>query len=86
MMLVIEKAPHCHSRMMGSLLAQIHNWGQAATWMVVAGKSSVRVLREGPKPAHVQLQQTCGADVRRRTIAFGSCCYIPLGSSRGCFE
>ena len=34
----------------------------------------------------MQWQQTCGVDVRRRTIASDSCCCSLFGGSRSCSE
>lgn len=70
--------------MKGSLAALTRTEDQAAAWTAVAGMRSERVLWEGQRQAHVQWQQTCGADVRRRTIASGSCCYSPVACSRSC--
>lgn len=86
-MLVAVRERHFHSRRTkGSLAALTHTEDQAVTLMAVAGMRSGRVLWVGQRQAHVQWQQTCGADVRRRTIASGSCCCSPVAGSRSCSE
>ena len=86
MMPVAVMARRCRNHMKGSPEVRTHIGDQAAALTAAVGSlSSETILREGPRQAHVQWQQTCGVGVRRRTIASGSCC-SPLGGSRSCSE
>lgn len=72
--------------MKGSLKGLIRTEGQVAAWKIVVGRSSETVLQVGPRKAHVRWQQTCGADVRLRTIASGSCWCSPFEGMQGYLE